>query len=72
MNASESPMFQYSIISLKLNDSDFETAAQTWSNIEDDPFDHDSVLEAVIDGMDNSEEYEEEETVEEVGVELED
>ena len=52
LNAIDSIMFQDSIIGLNLNDSDFETAAQTWSTVEDNPFVRDAVVEAVIYGVD--------------------
>ena len=70
LNASDSPMFLDSIISLKLNDSDFETSEQNFSTVKDKPFFHDAVFKAVIDVMYKSAEYEEEETVESVEVEL--
>ena len=58
LNVSDYPMFQDSIISLKLNEYDFKTAAQTCITVEDNPFVHDAVVKAVIGGMDKSEEYE--------------
>ena len=54
LNAIDSPMFQDSIIGLKLNDSDFETSAQTWINFKDNRFFHDDVIKAVKDVIDKS------------------
>ena len=70
LNEINSPMFQDSIIGLKMNDSNFEAAAQTWSTVEEKTFVHDVVVGAVIDVMDKWADDEEEETVEAVELEL--
>ena len=53
----DTPMIKDSLIGFDLSDSDIDTAAQTWSNVEDNPLVHNSVVDAVIDGMDKQEEY---------------
>ena len=56
----DAPLFKYLLIGLELSDSGIETVLQTWSNVEYNPLVHNSVFEAVIDGIDKSEEDEEE------------
>ena len=53
----DTPMIKDSLIGFDLSDSDIDAAAQTWSNVEDNPLVHNSVVDAVIDGMDKQEEY---------------
>ena len=50
----DAPILKDSLISLKLSDSDIETAVHTWGTVEDNPLVHNAMVEAVINGMDNS------------------
>ena len=60
----DAPILKDSLISLKLSDSDIETAVHTWGTVEDNPLVHNAMVEAVIDGRDKSTEEEEKDKAE--------